>query len=358
MKRLRSVRNCKDTTGGSAMKDSQFAGLGNQTKIDPPMGPECAAANDTAHPQVALLSNGRYGVVITAAGSGCSTWRDLDVTRWREDATRDCWGQFCYIRDATEGTAWSAGHQPLCRAADETQVAFHADRAEFCRRDGDTETRLAVCVAHDCDAEVRAVTVVNHGGRPREFDLTSYAEVCLNPRRADQAHPAFAKLFLETEFVPASGALLARRRPRGADQKPLWAIHVSVAQVLGRGVLEYETDRVRFLGRGRTPADPAALDAGTRLSGTTGPVLDAVFSLRRRVRLDPRSQASIAFITGAADTREAANALAEQFQSFEAVDRAFSGARAACHDELRKVGLTPDDVTLFNRLAGSVVFTN
>jgi cellobiose phosphorylase len=328
-------------TGSSTMKDAPFAAL----------------ATDTAVPQVALLSNGRYGVVITAAGSGCSTWHGLDVTRWREDATRDCWGQFCYIRDPAAGTAWSAGYQPLCRAGEENEVAFHADRTEFRRRDADTETRLAVCVAQDCDAEVRVVTVVNHSGRPRELDLTSYAEVCLNPRRADQAHPAFAKLFLETEFIPASGALFARRRPRGADQTPLWAIHVSAAQGSGWGALEYETDRVRFLGRGRTPADPAALDAGTRLSGTTGPVLDAVFSLRRRVRLDPKSQASIAFITGAADTREAANALAEQFQNFEATDRAFSGARAGCQDELQKLGLTPDDVSLFNRLAGAVIFT-
>jgi cellobiose phosphorylase len=282
----------------------------------------------------------------------------MDVTRWREDATRDCWGQFCYIRDLTEGTTWSAGYQPLCRGADENEVAFHADRAEFRRRDADTETRLAVCVAPACDAEVRVVTIANQSGRPREFDVTSYAEVCLNNRRADQAHPAFAKLFLETDFVPSSGTLLARRRPRGADQKPLWAIHLSAGHGLGGGALEYETDRVRFLGRGRTPADPAALDAGARLSGTTGPVLDAVFSLRRRVRLDPKSQASIAFITGAADTREAANALAEQFQSFEAVDRAFSGARAGCQDELQKLGLTPGDVALFNRLAGSVVFTS
>jgi cellobiose phosphorylase len=164
--------------------------------IDPRIRPESGTATDTAPPQVALLSNGRYSVVITAAGSGYSTWRGLDVTRWREDATRDCWGQFCYLQDPTEGTAWSAGYQPLCRAADENEVAFHADKVEFHRRDGDTETRLAVCVAQDCDAEVRVVTVVNHSGRPRELDLTSYAEVCLNPRRADQAHPAFAKLFV------------------------------------------------------------------------------------------------------------------------------------------------------------------
>src|SRR5262249_20232547 len=126
------------------------------------------------------------------------------------------------------------------------------------------------------------------------------------------------------------GALLARRRPRGADQQPLWAVHVSAARGAGAGAPEYETDRARFLGRGRTPTDPAALDAGTRLSGTTGPVLDAVFSLRRRVPMGPRSKARVAFITGVAETREAAYALAERFQDFDAVDRAFSGARARC----------------------------
>jgi cellobiose phosphorylase len=335
-----------------------MAVVADESKVEQHTVPERATAIDATPPQVALLSNGRYGVLLTAAGSGYSTWRGLDVTRWREDATRDCWGQFCYLREPAEGRTWSAGHQPLCRAAGESEVAFHADRVEFRRRDGDTETRLAVCVAQDCDAEVRLVTVCNHSGWQRELDLTSYAEVCLNDRRADQAHPAFAKLFLETEFLPACGALLARRRPRAADQKPLWAIHVSVAQGFEKGTLEYETDRVRFLGRGRTPANPAALDGGATLSGTTGPVLDAVFSLRRRVRPDPQSQASIAFITGAAETREAAIALAEQFHNFEAVDRAFAGARAGCQDELRKLGRTQDDVALFNRLAGSVVFTN
>ena len=174
----------------------------------------------TPHPRVALLSNGRYGVVITGAGGGSSTWRDLDVTRWREDTTRDCWGQFCYVRDRESGTVWSTGHQPICRPPDEYTFAFHGDRAEFRRRDADIETGWAVCIASGHDAEVRVFSLANHGGRPRDLDLTSYAEVCLNHRRADQAHPAFAKLFLETELVAGPGALLVRRRPRDADEKP------------------------------------------------------------------------------------------------------------------------------------------
>src|SRR5262249_16559125 len=159
----------------------------------------------------------------------------------------------------------------------------------------------------------------NRSGRPRHLDLTSYAEVCLNHRRADQAHPAFAKLFLETEFLPGPVALLARRRPRAADEKPVWAVHVSA----GGDAPEYETDRARFLGRGRTPADPAALRPGAQLSGTTGAVLDPVFSLRRRVHLDPGETARLAFVTGVAETRLAATALAGDFRALSRDDPAF-----------------------------------
>jgi len=313
--------------------------------------------SDASHPLIGLLSNGRYSVMITSNGSGWSAWGDMDVTRWREDGTRDCWGQFCYIRDRSNGKRWSTGKQPLCQPADECDVEFHVDRAEFSRRDGDIETKWAVCVAPDYDAEVRLVTLINHSSLPCELDLTSYAEVCLNQRRADQAHPAFAKLFLETEFVASSGALLARRRPRAADQKPIWAVHVTAVEGLDNDALEYETDRVRFLGRGRTPANPAALEADVRLSGTTGPVLDPVFSLRRHVRLDPKSRARVAFVTGAADTLETAAALIKQFQNLKSADQAFSDAGKRSYDEVRDLGLTPSDVALFNRLAGTVVFS-
>ena len=310
-----------------------------------------------SQPAVALLSNGSYTVMITAACAGYSAWRDLDITRWREDATRDCWGQFYYVRDLSDESLWSIGIQPLPKAADECAFEFHPDRAEFRRWDGDVETRCVVCVVPNADAEVRAVTLINHGCRPREFELTSYTEVCLNDRRADQAHPAFAKLFLETEFDPRCGALLARRRPRGAEEHPVWAIHASAASVSVTEI-EYETDRMRFLGRGRTPANPAALDSGSRLSRTTGPVLDPIFSLRRRVGVEAGMATRIAFVTGAAHTYEVAIGIAERFREFEAIDQAFAGAKAHSQRELRELGLKPDEIALLNRLAAAVIFTN
>jgi len=306
---------------------------------------------------VALLSNGSYHVMITSAFGGYSTWRDLDVTRWREDTTRDCWGQLCYVRDLSEETAWTIGTQSLSEAADRSAFESHPGFAEFCRQHGDLEVRAAVCVVPDANAELRVFTLVNNCDHQREIELTSYAEVCLNDRRADQAHPAFAKLFLETEFDPHCGALLARRRPRGVKENPVWAVHSLTASV-PTSEIEYETDRMRFLGRGRTPANPVAMDSGSHLSRTTGPVLDPIFSLRRRVSLEAGMTARIAFVTAAADTRDIAIAIAERFRKFEEIDQAFADAKVHCHAELLELGLTPDELVVFNRLATTVIFTD
>jgi cyclic beta-1,2-glucan synthetase len=310
----------------------------------------------TPRPRIHLLSNGRYSVMLTNAGAGSSTCRDLDVTRWREDRTRDCWGQFCYIRDLRSGLIWSAGHQPLCRTADAYEVVYSADKAEFRRLDAGVETHWEIAVSPENNAEVRRLTLTNHNPRPHDLELTSYAEIALGPHRADLAHPAFAKLFLETEFVATQSALFCRRRPRAEDQKPVWAVHVVAVDGQALGDLQYETDRARFLGRGRTTANPVALEPGTVLSRTTGAVLDPIFSLRRRVRVLPGASVTVAFTTAVADTREEALALADQYHDIHGVTRAFELAWAHSQVELRHLHLSAEEAHLFQRLAGHVVF--
>lgn len=312
---------------------------------------------DSGH-AIALLSNGRYSVMVTSAGAGCGTWGDLDVTRWREDVTRDCWGQFCFVRDLANNALWSIGKQPVCRPANIYEHAFHGDRAEFRCGAEDIDISWKVCIAPNADAEVRALTVVNHGKRKRSLEFTSYSEVCLNNRLADRAHPAFAKLFVETDYDDVTGALFARRRPRHAEERPVWAIHVSSSSQQVGEVLEYETDRLRFLGRGRTLENAAAFDAGTTLSRTTGPVLDPVFCLRRKVNLEPGAIARVAFVTGAADNQLAVRAIAERYSSIDAVDETFSDALENYQTEGRDLKLTANKVSLFNRLAGSIAFAN
>ena len=313
-------------------------------------------------PAVCLLSNGHYNVLVTAAGSGYSVVDGTDVTRWREDVTCDCCGQYYYVRDLEGGRVWSAGRQPIGVGADKYEAELRLDRAVICRRDGEIETCYEIAVVPDAKAEVRRLTLTNRGNRLRTLDVTSYSEVALNPRRADQTHPAFAKLFLETEHVRPDAALLCRRRPRARDQQPVWALHVlaTAEEISGAqpGDFEFETDRARFLGRGRSARNPAALETRAPLSSTAGAVLDPIFSLRRMVRLSPGESTVLAFTTAIPRDRDEALALAIRFSDLGAIDRAFEEAALSVEARLAELNLTPDDAEAFQRLAAHLVFTN
>jgi cyclic beta-1,2-glucan synthetase len=308
----------------------------------------------TPHPRTHLLSNGQYSVMLTNAGSGYSTWRDLDVTRWREDRTADARGQWLYVRELRSGRLWSAGHQPVATQAELYEVVFSTDKAEFRRRDAGIETHLEVTVSPEHPAEVRRLTLTNHNLRVQEFDLTSYVEVVLGPHRADVAHPAFGKLFLETEWVPSEDALLCRRRPRSAEEKPVWAVHVIAVDGPTVGATQYETDRSSFVGRGHGAERPAALDGP--LSGTTGSVLDPVLSLRKRVRVAPGATVSVSFTTAVAASREEALSLADQYHDSHGVTRAFELAWAHSQVQLRHLKLSAEEAHLFQRLAAFVLY--
>ncbi len=208
---------------------------------------------------------------------------------------------------------------------------------------------------------MRRITLTNHGPRPRTLDVTSYVEVALNSRRADQAHPAFAKLFLQTEYLPELAALLCRRRIRARDEKPMWAVHVLAGPEgqdgTATGSVEYETDRARFLGRGRSTEHPASLDSGVALSGTVGPVLDPILSLRRKVLIDPGASAVLTFSTAEASYRDEAVALAHRYSDLVEAESTFDRARIHDRATLAALGITPEEAARFHRLAAHVLFT-
>ncbi len=309
-------------------------------------------------PRTHLLSNGRYAVMVTAAGSGYSRWRDIAVTRWREDVTRDPWGSYLFLRDTQSGAVWSAGHQPSGAEADRYEVRYAEDHVEFFRRDGSITTQLHIVVSAEHDAETRRVSLTNLGSQPREIELTSYAEIALAPQAADVAHPAFQNLFVETEFAPAIGALLATRRPRSADEQSIWAAHVASVEGATRGVIQYETDRARFLGRGRSIRSPISVIDGRPLSNTVGPVLDPIFSLRCRVTLAPGATAHAIFSTVVAGSREDVLDLADNFREPAAAERAATLAWTQAQVQLRHLGIEADEGHLFQRLANRIIYSD
>jgi cyclic beta-1,2-glucan synthetase len=302
-----------------------------------------------------FLSNGRYTTALTNGGGGFSVWRDLAITRRRDDSTSDAGAHFIYLRDAWSNRVWSATYQPVCDEPDRFDATFDLDKITFTRRDGDVETRLDVTVSSEDDVEVRRLTLTNRGAQTRELEVTSYAEIALARPEDDLAHPAFGKLFVETEFDPQSAGLLFRRRPRAADEAPIVGFHVMGVDGprLG-GAVEWETDRARFIGRGRSPANPISLD-GRALSGTTGAVLDPIGALRERIRLRPGAVVRLTYATGVAPDRTAALTLARKYRDGSAAARAFSMAFTHVHITLQHLGISDEHAMLFDRL-GSRVF--
>src|SRR6266581_3550567 len=280
--------------------------------------------------------------------------RSRAVTRHREDPTRDPGSQFLYLRDVRSGSVWSATFHPTVKEPEDYLVSFLAEKATFYRREDDIATQLDIAVSTEDDIEVRRLAVTNHCDRPREIEVTSYAEIVLASAADDLAHPAFGKLFVETECLPETAALLCHRRPRAPDEPEAWAIHVLSLEGRTQGPVEWETDRALFLGRGRGPENPQALD-GRSLSGTTGFVLDPVVSLRQRIRLAPGGFMRLSFATGMAPSRETALALAQRYHEPSAAARTFALAFAHAQSGLRHLRISSEQALLFERLASRVL---
>ena len=309
-------------------------------------------------PAAHLLSNGRYAVMLTAAGSGYSRWGDLGITRWREDATRDDCGAYIFLRDVRSGEVWSAGYQPSGVEPASYDVTFGEDRAEFTRRDGTITTVLDIVVSSEADAEVRRLSISNAGERARDVELTSYAELVLAPPAADAAHLAFSKLFVQTEYDAKTGVLLATRRRRSPAEAEVWAAHLAVVEGETVGETEIETDRARFLGRGRDARAPIAVMDGRPLSNTVGTVLDPIFALRRRLRIAPGETARVAFWTVVASSRAEVLDLVDKHREATAFERAATLAWTQAQVQLRHLGVQADEASLFQRVAGHVLYAN
>jgi cellobiose phosphorylase len=316
------------------------------------------ASADTPTPEVQLLSNGRYHVMVTNAGGGSSRWKDLAVTRWREDGTRDNWGTFGYIRDVASGKCWSAAHQPTLARADHYEAIFTEARAEFRRLDGDFESHTEIAVSPEDDMELRRLRVTNRSRTRRTIEVTSYAEVALAPPAADALHPAFSNLFVQTEVVPERGAILCTRRPRSMDESAPWMFHLMAVHGAESVDVSFETDRLAFIGRGRTSADPLAMAVAGRLAGGAGSVLDPIVAIRHRMTLDPQQTATIDIASGIAETREAALGLAGKYQDRHLADRVFDLAWTHSGVTLRQINATESDAQLYARLAGAVIHAN
>jgi cyclic beta-1,2-glucan synthetase len=313
---------------------------------------------DTPTPEVQLLSNGRYHVMITAAGGGYSRWHGLSLTRWREDVTRDNYGMFFYVRDKATGVYWSAARQPAEKQPEHYQAIFSESRAEFRRRDGDIELHAEIVVCPEADVEIRRLRLTNRGRRRKDLDITSYTEAVLAPAAADLAHPAFSNLFVQTEALKNKNTILCTRRSRAMEEKPPYLFHTMQVYGAEEAAYSFETSRPHFIGPGLSAAAPKALREAGALGGHEGSVLDPILSLRRDITLAPGQSAVVDVVTGAAATREDCLKMAEKYREQPIADRVFDLAWMHGQALLRQLNISEDEAQIYSRLAGTIIYAS
>lgn len=307
-------------------------------------------------PDVNLLSNGDYRVMITGSGAGYSQWKEIAVTRWHGDITRDNEGQFFYIRDLDSNDIWSLGYQPVCKDADTYQVTFQGSKAEFRSRVLGIDASMEVVVSPEDDVELRSISLTNRSTVARKIELTSYAEVVLATSASDAIHPAFSNLFVETEIVRKSSAILCTRRPRSRDEKTPWMLHLIADENAKGDTVSFETDRSKFIGRGRTVADPAAMAGMMKLSDSEGFVLDPIVSIRCIVTIDPAETSRVTFITGMAETREKAIELINKYRDMRMAERVHNLAWTHNQMVMQQLSITDVDINRYMRLASAIIY--
>lgn len=300
----------------------------------------------TPIPQSHLLSNGSYNVLLSNTGSGFSSWRDIDLTRWRPDGVLDPWGTWIYIQDMTtdaenEDRLWSAGHQPIPGNPTDMRVTFFAHKVVFRRTENGITSTMEVTVVPDDPVEIRRIHLQNNDDQPHNVRLTSYGEVILTPQAADTRHPAFNKLFIESEFLPELNLQIFKRRPRSNQEASIFMGHMLVVED-GQAIARHEADRYCFIGRDQSVRNPAALTSESYLSGTTGATLDPIFALGQEFELNPHRNTDIAYLTFAADSREATIELARRYQHWSLVERSFQQSSIAAQTWLGKQEITTE----------------
>jgi cyclic beta-1,2-glucan synthetase len=312
----------------------------------------------TSTPKTQLLCNGKYSLMLTSVGGGYSRWGDFEITRWRSDPTQDSWGTFCYIRDVNSRRLWCATYQPIRGHIEQFSANFSLDRAVFQRVDSHILTKTEIIIAPEDDVEIRRMTLVNQSVFKRQLELTSYIELALAPHNVDRQHPAFNKMFIQTEALPEQQTLLAYRRLRSALDPPIYVAHrFTTEPIIGESAdmpLRFETDRRRFIGRGRTLANP--MGAEVESGGSQGFVLDPILSLRKSITLAPGKRIQISMILAAGASRETALTLIDKYSTPQSIDRAMEFAWASAQLELRLLRIQSNEARNFQQLASHLLY--
>ena len=321
-------------------------------------GPEHALIKDpaTRPPTAALLSNGHYSLLLSSRGSGRATWNGQAVNRWRPHPVEPGAGPYLFLRDTESGDWWSATAEPRQIVGETTHTIISDSKVEYHKRVGTLRSEVDVIVASDRDAEGRMLTLTNTGYQDRLIEVTSYCEPVIGPAEADFAHPAFSKMFVKTEITADRRVIHAMRNPRMPDEPAMRLAHMLVDCGFGAGGSEAETDRRKFIGRGRTLGEAAAFDPHATLSGSDGFTLDPILALRHTVQVPAGKKARLIFWTIAAPSRAEVDEAVTYFSHEVSFQHESMQAWTRSQIQLRHANSDLAEAAVFQRLARYLVW--
>lgn len=303
-------------------------------------------------PVVCYLSNNKYSVMLTSDGDGFSSFLDMMLYRWRADVYADT-GNYIYIKDIGSERIWSTTYHPTRTEPDEYQAVFSPHQAEYKRRDGEVATQMVVSLSPNHNLEIRRVTITNHGKETRHFEVTSYLEVVCDSHQAEISHPAFHKLFIESEFLEGQSIFLAKRRSSRAREQ-VYLMHM-VKSPSGEKT-EYENDRLKFIGRNRSPENPDAVVNSISLSNQAGFCNDPIMSLRVTLSLNAGESSDISFITGVCHSKEEAIRIGEELEVSYRIDDIFEKFKLQSEIELKYLEIGKRQLNAFQDLISPIFY--
>jgi cyclic beta-1,2-glucan synthetase len=313
---------------------------------------------DTDNPAAKILSNGNLHTMITNAGGGYVHWKGIALNRWREDGTQDHYGSFLYIRNLETGEFWSNTYQPTLKTPDFYSVDFSYGKADFHRVDYRIETHTEMIISPEDDVEIRRVKITNQSNNSILLELTSYNEVVLANQASDIHHSAFSNLFVQTEIIPQHASIVCTRRPRSKEENPPWMFYSMKVSKGDARKISFETNRMEFIGRGRSLAHPKVMEGKNDLPGTSGNVLDPVVAIRKILRVEPYKTVVVDMIHGIAGSKDAMQKQMIRYQDVHIRNRAFELSWTHNQVILHQINSSVEESQMFSRLTSSILFNN
>ncbi|MCK9479512.1 MAG: hypothetical protein M0R40_08460 [Firmicutes bacterium] len=312
---------------------------------------------DVNMPNLHLLSNGNFSVLLSDSGCGYSFAGNMALTRFRSDLQNGTYGHFMYIKNINNGQWWTTSLAPLYDNNAGNRVIFSPHKAEYFHNMNGIDTTTEIIVSPEENAEIRKVTIANHSNEDVLLDITNYQEITLATLDSDRAHTAFSNLFIRTEYDEGLDCIIASRRPNIEGAAPIYAVQTVCIEHEKLGRIEFETDRAKFIGRKNTLQSPAAMKEGNEMTHSVGAVLDPIMSQRFKIKIEKGSVSHFAIITAGCSARDEALEIAKKYKIYSNIERAFDMAWSRSQVENKYLGMSAKNEKAAYDMLSNIIYT-